>query len=192
MRLEIIIAGRGGQGILLTGYLLGRALIEEGYYVVNSETYSAETRGGFSRSDLIVFASQEDVDLIKVRKADIAIFMYKDQMYAYADLVDPQAKLVILDSTFIDKPAREWPYIIQIPFTRLAEQRVGNPRVANVFMLGVLSFVTGLVRPDSMKKTIETVVNPRWKNVNLKAFDEGYRYARENLEKHPIELPRKR
>ncbi len=186
MRLEIIIAGRGGQGILLAGYLLGKALITKGYYVVNSETYSAETRGGFSRTDLILFTSEDEVDLITVRKADVAVFMYKDQMYSYADLVKPDAKLVMLDSTFIEKPARNWPKVVSVPFTRLAEQATGTPRVANVFMLGVFTHVTGLVDPDTMLKVIETSVHPRWREVNKKAFQAGYEYATRNLE--PVKL----
>ncbi len=186
MRLEIIIAGRGGQGILLAGYLLGRALVEKGYYVVNSETYSAETRGGFSRSDLIVFTSEGEVDLITVRKADVAIFMYKDQMYSYADLVKPDAKLVMLDSSFISEPAKPWPRIVSVPFTRLAEQTTGTHRVANVYMLGVFTYVTDIIDPDTMRKVIEKYVHPRWKEVNIKAFNAGYEYAEKNLERVKI------
>ena len=188
MRLEIIIAGRGGQGILLAGYLLGRALVEKGYYVVNSETYSAETRGGFSRSDLIVFTSEEEVDLITVRRADIAIFMYKDQMHAYADLVKPDARLVMLDSTFIEEPARSWPRVVSVPFTRLAEEATGTHRVANVYMLGVLSYVTGLVDIDTLRRVVEASVNPRWREVNLKALQAGYEYASRNLERVDLGL----
>jgi len=188
MTLEIIIAGRGGQGILLTGYLLGKALVKKGFYVVNSEMYSAETRGGFSRSDLIVFPSEAEMDIIKVRRADIAIFMYKDQMYSYADYVKPDAQLVVLDATFIGEPARPWPRILKVPFTRLAEEKVGTYRVANVFMLGVFSYVTELVDPETMKEIIKTSVRPKWVEINLKAFDAGYSYAEENLEKIGVKL----
>ncbi|MET1101466.1 MAG: 2-oxoacid:acceptor oxidoreductase family protein [Pyrodictiaceae archaeon] len=182
-RLEIIIAGRGGQGILLAGYLLGKALVSRGYYVVNSETYSAETRGGFSRSDLIVFRSEEDLDLIKVRKADIAIFMYKEQMYSYSDLVSPNPKLVLIDSTFTDKPVKPWPNTFMVPFTRLAEEATGTYRVANIYMLGVFSYMTGMIDLDTLKETIKTTVNPRWRDLNLKAAEAGYKYASEHLGK---------
>ncbi len=181
-RLEIIIAGRGGQGILLAGYLLGKALISKGYYVVNSETYSAETRGGFSRSDLIVFHTEADLDLVKVRKADIAIFMYKEQMHTYSHLVSDKPKLVLIDSTFTDKPAKPWPNTVMVPFTRLAEQATGTYRVANIYMLGVFSYITKLVDLDTLKEIIRTTVNPRWREVNLKAVEAGYNYAKENLE----------
>ncbi|MGC8665254.1 MAG: 2-oxoacid:acceptor oxidoreductase family protein, partial [Conexivisphaera sp.] len=87
---EIVIAGRGGQGILLAGYILGKALVDEGYYVVNSEEYSAETRGGDSKAELIV-AKDEEPDLMTVQRADIAAFMYTDQMSKYYKLVGKSA-----------------------------------------------------------------------------------------------------
>ncbi len=188
MPLEIIIAGRGGQGILLAGYLLGRALVEKGYYVVNSEMYSAETRGGFSRSDLIVFKTREETDIIKVSRADIAVFMYHEQMYSYADYVKQEPKLVILDSTYIEKPARNWPNIVKIPITELARDLVGTSRVANVFMLGVLGYTTGLVDSDTMERTILSKVSPKWREINIKAFRRGYEYAEKNIRRVYIEV----
>jgi len=186
--LEIIIAGRGGQGILLAGYLLGRALIDKGYYVVNSEMYSAETRGGFSRSDLIVFRTREETDTIKVSRADIAVFMYYEQMYSYADYVKQEPKLVLLDSTYIEKPARNWPNIVEIPITELAKDLVGTTRVANVFMLGVLGYTTDLVDPETMERTILSKVSPKWREVNINAFRKGYEYAENNLRKVHVEI----
>ncbi|MET1128405.1 MAG: 2-oxoacid:acceptor oxidoreductase family protein [Thermoproteota archaeon] len=180
MRLQIIIAGRGGQGILLAGYLLGKALINEGYYVVNGETYSAETRGGFSRSDLIVFTEgDEEVDLIKVSRADVAVFMYKEQIEMYKNLVNPSAKLVMVDSTFTDKVNEPWPRVELVPFTRIAEEKVGTGRVANIVMLGVFTYVTGLVKPETVIETIKETVRPRWREPNIKAFNAGYSYAEE-------------
>ncbi len=176
-RYEILIAGRGGQGILLAGYLMGRALIEKGYYVVNSETYSAETRGGDSRSELVVMMGEEP-DLIRVRKANIAIFMFDEQMNKYAKWVREDAK-VFLDSTFIKKPVMPWREVYSIPFTRLAEERVGNPRVANIVMLGAFSAITGLYDVESLKKAIRSHVKEQWVEVNLKAVDVGYEVGKE-------------
>lgn len=176
-RYEILIAGRGGQGILLAGYLMGRTLIEKGYYVVNSETYSAETRGGDSRSELIIMVGEEP-DLIRVRKANIAIFMFDEQMYKYAKWVREDAK-VFLDSTLIEKPAVPWKEVYSIPFTRIAEERVGNPRVANMVMLGAFSAITGLYDLESLKRTIRSHVKEQWIEVNLKAVDVGYKVGME-------------
>ncbi len=176
-RYEILIAGRGGQGILLAGYLMGRTLIEKGYYVVNSETYSAETRGGDSRSELVVMVGEEP-DLIRVRKANIAIFMFDEQMNKYGKWVREDAK-VFLDSTFIEKPSMPWKEVYAIPFTRIAEEKVGSPRVANMVMLGAFSAITGLYDKESLKKTIESHVKKQWIETNLKAVEVGYEVGKE-------------
>lgn len=171
-RHEIIIAGRGGQGILLAGYLMGKALIEKGYYVVNSETYSAETRGGDSRSELVVTIGEEP-DLIRIRKADIAIFMFDEQMKKYSKWVKDDA-LVILDSTYIKKPNKPWKKLYSFPFSRLAEEKLGSIRVANMVMLGSFSAITGLYDIDTIGKVIEGHVKQQWKEINLKAVQLGY------------------
>ncbi len=116
--------------------------------------------------------------------------MYRDQMHAYADLVKPDARLVMLDSTFIEKPARPWPRVVSAAFTRMAEEEVGTQRVANVVMLGALTYVTGLVRPETVRRVIESTVNPRWRDANLRAFEVGYRYAERNLGRVDLGLGR--
>jgi len=169
---EIIIAGRGGQGIQLAGYILGKALVEEGYYVVNSEEYSAETRGGDSKAELIV-SRDEEPDLMSVRRADIAVFMYGDQMSKYFRLVGEGATL-ILDSTFIREPPRGNYRVLSAPFTDVAEKQVGNVRTANMVALGYFAARTGLVGLDSLIASMKSVTNPRWVEINEKALRTGH------------------
>lgn len=178
---QILIGGRGGQGILLAGYILGKAFIREGYYVVNSETYSAETRGGFSRSDLIVMSGGEEPDLIRIRKADIAIFMYPEQMVEYADLVSDDA-IVFIDGSFTDKPYKEWRNVYIYPFTNMAREKLNSHRVANMIMLGYFAGKTGLISLDSLKEAIKETVKKDWIDINIKAVTLGYEAAIESTQ----------
>jgi len=173
-RIQILIGGRGGQGILLAGYILGKALIEEGYYVVNSETYSAETRGGFSRSDLIALKGEEEPDLIRIRKADIALFMYPDQMKEYADLVSDDAT-VFIDGSFTNKPYKKWGMVYIYPFTNKARESLKNHRVANMIALGYIAAKTGLICLNTLKKVITLTVKKRWIDINIKAVEIGFK-----------------
>ncbi len=169
---EIVIAGRGGQGILLAGYILGKALVDEGYYVVNSEEYSAETRGGDSKAELIV-AKDEEPDLMTVQRADIAVFMYTDQLSKYYRLVGKGATLV-LDSTFIKEAPKDAGKVLMAPFTEVAEKRVGNIRTANMVMLGYFASKVGLVGIDTLVSAMRSVTNPNWVEVNERALRTGY------------------
>lgn len=178
VRYEILITGRGGQGILLAGYILGLALVKwANAYVVHSESYSAETRGGDTRSELVIADSEEEIGYIRVRRADIAVFMYKDQAVRYSGKVSDDALViadeVLVPSDLLDELGRRWRKVL-IPFTKIAEERIGNKRVANMVMLGSLSAVTGIVSPDALKKAVRETVGPAWVDINLKAIDEGY------------------
>ncbi|MEM2021112.1 MAG: 2-oxoacid:acceptor oxidoreductase family protein, partial [Zestosphaera sp.] len=71
VRHEILMIGRGGQGVLLLGRILGLAASKySDLYVTGSETYASETRGGESRVDLIIADNPEDIDYIRVRRAN--------------------------------------------------------------------------------------------------------------------------
>ena len=76
MKEEIIIGGRGGQGIQLMGYLLGYSLVKfKNLYVVQTEEYGASTRGGESYTELLVSDKESEVAAVKVRNATIGVFM---------------------------------------------------------------------------------------------------------------------
>ncbi len=170
-RIEILLAGRGGQGILLAGLVLSKTLTKLGLYVVESEHYSAETRGGDSRSEIIVYASHDDVDLIRVDEASIAIFMYPQQMVKFKHLVSPSPILVLYDNSFGPPPWRP-PRLLSHPMT-LEAQRIGSFRIANMVMLGVLSGL-GLLPLNTLLEVVREVTPAKWMEYNVKAVKRGY------------------
>jgi 2-oxoglutarate ferredoxin oxidoreductase subunit gamma len=169
---QVLIAGRGGQGILLAGYILSKALIRRGYYVVNSEEYTPETRGGDSVSE-VIFSGEEEPCLLRVRCADIAVFMYKDQVGKFSRLVSEET-LVILDSTYIAEDAIGWGKIYRCPFSRIAKEEVGDVRAANLVMLGFLSAVSGIVSREDLEAVIREMFSGEALERNLKALALGY------------------
>ena len=179
MRKEIIIAGRGGQGILLLGHVIGVAAAKfSDYYVTGTESYSAETRGGDSKAEIIIADSAEELGYVKVRRADIAVFMYNEQLVKYSNLVRPNA-LVFTDSTFITEVGRRDWVIKSAPYTRIAESELGTPRVANMVALGHLIGATKLLSTEAVEKAIAYAVKKSWVEINRKAFRRGLKIAGE-------------
>lgn len=174
MRHEILIAGRGGQGVLLIGRILGVAAAKYcGLYVTSSESYVAETRGGDSRVDIIVADSEDELDFIKVRNADIALFLHHEQLLKFSSLVASGAK-VFTDETYVrELPAGVNWVVYRAPYTRVAEDRLGTPRVANIVALGHLVGITRLVPEEAVEKSIDELVAGEWRDVNKKAFKLG-------------------
>ncbi|MEM1651590.1 MAG: 2-oxoacid:acceptor oxidoreductase family protein [Sulfolobales archaeon] len=170
MRLEILIAGRGGQGILLLGHILGRAIAKyTNLHILGSEIYAAETRGGDSRVDLVVADREEDADFIKVMRADIALFMHQLQLDAYKDLVRDGAVVFLDKSNVSSVPQRNWRIYLE-PYTDIAEKEIGTSRVANLVALGHIVKVTSIVPPGAIEDVIKEVVSKEWVDINIKAF----------------------
>ncbi len=179
MRHEVLIAGRGGQGILLLGHVLGLAAAKyANLYVTGTESYGAETRGGDSRADIILCDEAEELDYVKVRHADIALFMYAEQLRRYSHLVNNRA-IVFVDSSFIAredveevKGNRQW-LVNHKPYTNIAREELGTHRVANMVALGHLIGVTKVVPPEAIENAIRELVRPKWIELDIKAFRLG-------------------
>ena len=170
-RTEILIGGVGGQGVVLSGILLGTAAtLFDGKQAVQTQSYSSELRGGSARAEVII--SDRRVTDPQVRKADILILMAEDAVKRYLPKIRPRGLLAI--DTDLVKGATPGDYeMLQIPATSIAEKEMGNIVVANLIILGVLIKKTGLLSIESMEKAIEVSVPKKAIDLNLKAFRRG-------------------
>jgi len=170
-RTEILIGGVGGQGVVLSGILLGTAAsLYDGKQAVQTQSYSSELRGGSARAEVII--SEERVTDPEVRKADILILMAEDAVGRYLNKIKPKGLLVI-DADLV-KGVTSGDYdILALPATSIADKEMGNIIVANLIILGALIKKTKLLSVESMEKAIETSVPKKAKALNLKAFRRG-------------------
>ncbi len=177
MRKELLLIGRGGQGVLLLGHIVGLAAAKyEGIYVTTSEFYSAETRGGESRAEIILADSEDELDYLRVRSADIVLALYPPNLGSVTNLISGNA-LIFADSTFqIDRDALpEGARVVSAPYTKLAGEVLNTTRVANLIALGHLISVTSILRKESVERAIEEAVRKEWVELNRKAFNYGLR-----------------
>ena len=170
-RTEILVGGVGGQGVVLSGILLGTAAtLFEGKQAVQTQSYSSELRGGSTRAEVII--SEEPVTDPQVRKPDILIALAEDALSKYIHRIKPKGLLVI-DSDLV-KGAKPGDYqILAIPATSIADKEMGNIVVANLIILGALLKKTGLLSVEAMEKAIEVSVPKKAIALNLNAFRRG-------------------
>jgi len=170
-RTEILIGGVGGQGVVLSGILLGTAAtLFEGKQAVQTQSYSSELRGGSARAEVII--SDERVSDPEVRKPNVLILMAEDAVPRYLHKVRPGG-LVAVDSDLVKSLGPGNYEILQVPATSIAEKEMGNIVVANLIILGALIKKTKLLSVGSMEKAIETSVPKKATALNLKAFRRG-------------------
>jgi 2-oxoglutarate ferredoxin oxidoreductase subunit gamma len=176
-RTEILIGGFGGQGILLAGYIIGRAaVVHENKESVFIPNYGPEARGGASVAEIII--DEKPIDYPYVSAADVFAVMSQEAYDKYISRVKENG-ILIYDEDLVKVDERsEKLRVYKIPATRLAES-IGKKIVANIILLGFLTSITKLVSYTAMKKSISERVSEKFIDINFKAFDIGYNYKSE-------------
>lgn len=173
MHEEIIIAGFGGQGVILAGKLLCEAAMADRLQVVCSVSYGPEMRGGTANSGVIL--SDHEIGALVVSRPSIAIVMNGPSLEKFQHTVRPGGLLMVNQSLVRNEAGRADIEVRYIPANDLAEE-VGNKDVANIVMLGALLGLRPLVSLDSIRSALEKALaktRPELLEVDLKALVRG-------------------
>lgn len=170
---QIIIAGSGGQGIMLVGRILAEAVMREDKYVTWLPSYGAEVRGGTAHCMVII--SDTEIGSPYIDKADSLIIMNNNSLERFKKRITNNG-LLIINSSLVDTGMNQGkPTVIKHPFTDIAV-RLGNIKVANMVALGCFLAAKNIVRPESIFKAIQVFAPPNKKElieINKKALEEG-------------------
>ncbi len=149
-RIEIRLAGEGGQGMILAGIILAEAAaIYDGKNAIQTQSYGPEARGGASKAEVII--SQGEIDFPEVISADVLVALSQEACDKYASSLK-KTGLLIVD---VDRVGRiPVTSAIKLPITRLAVDATGKPITANVVALGVLVGLTRVVSPQAIEKAV--------------------------------------
>ncbi len=170
-RTEIRIAGFGGQGVVLSGVLVGTAAaVSDGRCAVQTQSYGAAARGGGARSEVIV--ADDPIVYPRVTHPDIMVAMSEEAMAKYGAAMKPGG-LLFIDSDLVKAVPRDDVRLVGAPVSNLATQELGRTIVANLVMLGILVEKTGVVSVSGMEAAIREHVPPKTIDLNLKAFRRG-------------------
>lgn len=171
MRQEIRIAGFGGQGVVLAGYILGKALaLYADREAVMTQSHGPEARGGASSADLVV--SSEPIAYPFIQSPDYLVALSQEAYMKFMPTAKPKA-MILIDEDLVT-PDNDHP-LFSIPATKLAEE-LGPRIVANVVMLGYFTALSELVTPQAMRNALQTTLNIRVLPINLEAFDLGLQF----------------
>ncbi len=164
MREEIIFAGFGGQGIILSGMVVCQAAMAEGKKVTHIPSYGAEMRGGTANCSVVV--SDDQIASPLVPSPSICVVMNKPSLVKFEPRVR-EGGILLYNSSLIDiEPSRRDIRIFPVPANELAEKE-GSTRSANMVMLGFLA----ALKPDvasleSITKAAAEAVSARHRDLN--------------------------
>jgi len=177
---EIRFAGYGGQGIIRSGIIVGRAAsIYDNKHATMSQSFGPEARGGACSSQLVV--SDTKVLYPYITASDFLVAMSQAGYEKFEPEMGEQAML-LYDEDLVKPKSGDNIKAFAIPATRFAEQ-LGRKIVANVVMLGFLTAVTDVVSYEAMRKALPESVPEKAVELNMKAFERGYEYGKQILEK---------
>jgi len=164
---QIILAGEGGQGLIVAGRILARAAILEGKNAVQSQSYGIEARGGYSEAQVII--SQKDIYYPKCDEPDLVLALTQQAYDRYARSVNDEC-LIIFEKDGVLPLGRKSD--IRYPFKDTSLD-LGDPRVINILFLGVILKNLPLVKEESMAKAVKNVLPPKIHEMNLTALEVG-------------------
>ncbi|HEU5315750.1 MAG TPA: 2-oxoacid:acceptor oxidoreductase family protein [Chloroflexota bacterium] len=179
MRREFRVAGFGGQGVILSGYIVGKAAtLYGGQHAVLTQSYGPEARGGACSAEVVI--DDTPVDYPLVSRPDCLVILSHEAYSRFRDSLAPGGFLLVdtavAGSVLADEAARGTAALHGIPATEIAE-RLGRRIVANIVMLGFWTAVTGYVSRAAMEEAVRTSVPPKTVDLNLAAFRAGYEHA---------------
>lgn len=174
MENRIIVAGSGGQGILFMGKLIAYAGMIEGREVTWFPSYGAEMRGGTANCTVII--SEEMVGSPITRNPDILMVMNKSSYDRFYNKVIRGGYLFYDSSLISSVDIRSDINVIRVSASEIASA-TNYTNLANMVMIGAFSSITGIVKLESLIKSIDEIVSSHRKklvSINKELIMKGY------------------
>ncbi len=172
---EIKIGGFGGQGVILSGYILGRAAsIFDTKYATMIQAFGPEARGSACSAQLIV--SDEVITYPYIVAPNLMIIMSQEAYTKYSPELAAGGMLITEEELVVPHNLRKDVHHYSIPATRFAEE-LGKRIVVNIVMVGFTTALSGVVSADAARDAVKMSVPKGTEGLNLKAFQKGYDYG---------------
>ncbi len=170
MRKDIRICGFGGQGVILAGFILGKAAcVFSDFNAVQSQSYGPEARGGAARSEVII--SDQKIGYPRPTSIDLFVAIAQEAFNTYRGDLKEDA-VIIIDPDLVPNHDIGRPmYKVQVQ--KIAED-LGNKIVTNIAMVGAIAGIYDLLDPEAVKKAVIDSVPKRFTDLNIKAFQRGF------------------
>lgn len=191
MKLDIILSGVGGQGILSIAAIIGEAALRKGLHVKQAEVHGMSQRGGDVMSCLRLSSDPIASDLIPMGGADIIVSLEPMEALRYVQWLSPQGWIVTNTVPFVNIPnypemdavmaaLESRDNVISFDMDTTAKE-VATPRASNMVLLGAASLLCG-IETEKIEDGIRTVFGAKGEKIvesNLAAFRAGLQRARE-------------
>ena len=174
--MDIRFSGFGGQGIIKSGILIGKAVsLYDNRFATLTQSFGPEARGGACSAQVVI--DDDPVLYPYIGKPEILVAMSQEAYEKF--IIEPVKGSIVLTDTDLVKPkkVRRDIKMFSIQATRIAEE-MGNRIFANVVMVGFFTAITNVVSLEAMKKALPGSVPDRFLDTNIEALEKGYKYGK--------------
>ncbi len=175
MNLDIILSGFGGQGVLSAGLILSESAILEGLNTTYFPSYGAEMRGGTANCHIRI--SDKEIASPIVLAPDILIAMSMPALNKFLHRVKKGGKVLFNSDTKDDGFDSEHRSIIKVGCEKIAVEKLGSAKTANMIMIGAFIKISSALSLDNIRKAIEGKFGKKGGKIvemNFQALSIGY------------------
>lgn len=183
---ELRLSGSGGQGLQFSARVLAEALLQDGRTVAQSQSYEPTSRGGVSRSDLLV--SDGDIDYPLVTRLDYLVILDEVAAQFPPALLKPTATILV-DETRVQTRLAGPQTVRRSPFSEIARS-LGNERAGNIVALGTLAALAFLGTFPALEAALAAESPPKFRAANSEALAAGWRLVQPELAAAPASARR--
>ncbi|MGQ9508698.1 MAG: indolepyruvate oxidoreductase subunit beta [Thermodesulfobacteriota bacterium] len=194
MKVQMIISGVGGQGVLLITRIFAYFALEEGYPIIGSEDHGMSQRGGSVMTHLKIGDFQSP--LVKKGDADLLLSLEKNEAYRTLPYLRPSTNgkkggLCFINSSdpnfmnhqvksFLEERGIE----IHIFSAESLAKEMGLPQSINIALIGFATAHPRFPFPyEKLKKAIERVTHPQFRGLNLIIFERAALEGKKSMDK---------
>jgi 2-oxoglutarate ferredoxin oxidoreductase subunit gamma len=185
--MNIRFSGFGGQGIIVSAIIFGKAAVYDRKKAIQTQSYGSESRGGACKSDVII--SEEEIYEIEPTEVDILVAMSQTAYEKYIGNLKDKGILFLekdlvqlgvpstsegLTSTSTHSSGKKTFICHSISATDIAFKATGINIMANMLMLGFITPILNYINKDAIKKAIREHVPPGTIDKNFDLFEKGY------------------
>ena len=176
MQSEVMFAGFGGQGILLSGKILAHAGMEEGLEVAWIPSYGPEMRGGTAYCTVVI--SDRPIGSPIIRNPMHLIAMNRPSLEKFAPAVKPNGVVLINSSLIPVGAGRDDVDELSVPVTEIAKD-LGSLKTANIVALAAFVIRSKIVDFELLRDCVKEEFSQKEKliSLNMEALDRGKKAA---------------
>lgn len=170
-KMEIRLAGSGGQGVILATVILAEAAIIAGKNTAQSQSYGPEARGGSCKAEVII--SDNAIGFTKVQHPTFLMALTQKSLDTYGKNLPHDCVVLVDDTLTVDEALAKSNKIYSLPILATAAEKVGKAFTANIVAIGAINGILQIVSDEDLRKAVFMHIPKGTEAINEKALAAG-------------------